>query len=59
MKKAGRPVIAQLDLRLNPVGLSARTTALEADTESLNRYLPIVVNTIATQNAEAKTIAGC
>jgi len=54
VKKAGRPVIAQLNLRLNPVGLSARTAALEADTESLNRYLPTVVNTIATQNAASR-----
>ncbi len=54
VKKAGRPLITQINLRVNPAGLSARTAALEADTESLNRYLPTVVNTIASQNAASR-----
>jgi hypothetical protein len=54
VKKMARPFVAQLNLRLNPAMLAARTASLETDIETLNRYLPTVVNTIASQNAASR-----
>ena len=54
VKRVARPIVAQLNLRLNPSALDARTADLEADIETLNRYLPTLVNTIASQNASSR-----
>jgi hypothetical protein len=54
VKRVARPIVAQLNLRLNPSALDARTAILEADIETLNRYLPTLVNTIASQNASSR-----
>ncbi len=42
------------EIRGLPGVVDQRTAALEADIEALNRYLPTVVNTIASQNAASR-----
>ncbi len=42
------------EIRALPEVVDQRTSALEADIEALNRYLPTVVNTIASQNAASR-----
>ena len=42
------------EIQALPGVVDQRTAALEADIEALNRYLPTVVNTIASQNAASR-----
>jgi predicted SAM-dependent methyltransferase len=42
------------DFNTLPAVIDARTAELSADIEALNRYLPTVINTIASQNAASR-----
>jgi hypothetical protein len=57
VKRLVRPIALPVYQRLAPYRISAMTerrARLEADVEALNRYLPTIVNTIASQNAASR-----